>query len=702
MSTSATAAAMRRSQPVCYDRLEMTSASKKQIAKRIEELRAAVEHHNHRYYVLDSPEIPDAAYDRLLRELQDLEEAHPDLASPDSPTRRVGAAPSTAFAPVRHRLPMLSIQNAFTEEELREFDQRIRRTLRHEADLAYVLEPKLDGLAVEVTYENGRFASGSTRGDGTTGEDVGANLRTVRSLPLRLCAGGPLPPPAYLEARGEVILRTRDFARLNAEREEAGEPPFANPRNAAAGSLRQLDPRVSAARPLAIFFYGLGDCPGFSPATEREALDALRSWGLPVVPDIGHAEGIEGALEYYRRLEAGRERLPFEIDGVVVKVDEIALQEGLGSVARSPRWAIAFKFPPRRAETVLRRVEFSVGRTGVVTPVAIMDPVRIGGVEVERATLHNEDELRRKDVRIGDTVVVTRAGDVIPAVQEVVLSRRTGHERPVVFPAACPACDAPLSREPEQAAWRCTSLACPARLREGIRHFASRRAMDIDGLGDKLVDQLVEKGLVRTVADLYRLEKEDLLPLERLAEKSATNLIEAIDRSRSTSLARLLFALGIPHVGEQVARVLAAHAGSLERLMDASGEELTAVRGIGPEIAASVAGFFRQPQNRRVVAALLAADVRPAAEPPAARTGAGALAGLSFVFTGTLESLTREAAQELVARAGGRSVAAVSRGTSHVVVGADPGSKALRAEKLGVPRLTEEQFLDLLKQKGVR
>src|SRR5512139_1970614 len=415
-------------------------ATKREIAKRIEELRAAIEHHNYRYYVLDDPEISDAAYDRLLRELQDLEAAHPELDDPASPTRRVGAPPATAFAPVRHRLPMLSLQNAFTAEEFLEFDRRVRRFLAREEPLRYVLEPKLDGLAVEVVYEGGRFASGSTRGDGTTGEDVGANLRTVRSLPLRLRSDGPVAPPPYLEARGEVILRTRDFARLNAEREEAGEPPFANPRNAAAGSLRQIDPRISAARPLAILFYGVGDCPGFAPETEVQVLDALRSWGLPVAPGIERAEGLEGALDFYRRLEAGRDRLPFEIDGAVVKVDEIALQEALGSVARSPRWAIAFKFPARQAQTVLRAVEFSVGRTGVVTPVAVMDPVRIGGVEVERAALHNEDEMMRKDVGSGDTVVVTRAGDVIPAVQEVVLARRTGKERPVHFPATCPAC----------------------------------------------------------------------------------------------------------------------------------------------------------------------------------------------------------------------------------------------------------------------
>ena len=673
----------------------------REIATRIDALRAAIERHNYRYYVLDDPEVADATYDKLLRELLELENAHPELATPDSPTRRVGAAPAAAFSPVRHRVPMLSLQNAFTVEELAEFDRRVRRLLGREESLPDVLEPKLDGLAVQAIYESGRFVSGSTRGDGATGEEVGANLRTVRSLPLRLRTAGPLSPPEYLEARGEVIMRTTDFARLNREREETGSPPFANPRNAAAGSLRQLDPRVSAARPLAIFFYGIGDCPGFAPGTEFDTLEALRSWGLPVAPLVERAVGIAAAAAYYRRLEAGRDDLPFEIDGVVVKVDEIASQERLGSVSRSPRWAVALKFPPRLAQTTLRDVEFSVGRTGVVTPVAIMDPVRIGGVEVERATLHNEDEINRKDIRIGDTVVVTRAGDVIPAVQEVLIGSRTGAERPIVFPRFCPSCQAAISREEGQAAWRCTSLACPARLRESIRHFASRRALDIEGLGEKLIDQLVGSGLVSSVADLYRLTKEDILPLERLAEKSAGKVIDAIGRSRRTSLPRLLFALGIAHVGEQVARVLAAHAGKLEILETARAEELTGLRGVGPEIAASVTAFFRQQENRRIVAALLANGVRAAPEPSGMSTGAGPLAGRSFVFTGTMNSLSREQARELVARAGGRPVATVSRTTSYVVVGSDPGSKALQAEKLGVPRLSEAGFLALLNEKGI-
>ncbi len=636
-----------------------------------------------------------------MRELLELEAAHPELATPDSPTRSVGAAPAAVFSPVRHQVPMLSLQNAFSVEEFAEFDLRVRRLLHREGPLSYALEPKLDGLAVQAIYTQGSFVSGSTRGDGTTGEEVGANLRTVRSLPLRLRADGPLAPPPYLEARGEVIMRTRDFARLNREREETGLPPFANPRNAAAGSLRQLDPRVSASRPLAVLFYGIGACPGFAPETQTGILEALRGWGLPVAPLVERGVGIEAAVAYYRRLELRRDDLPFEIDGVVVKADRIADQERLGAVSRSPRWAVAVKFPPRSAQTRLRDVVFSVGRTGVVTPVAIMDPVRIGGVEVERATLHNEDEIHRKDIRIGDMVIVSRAGDVIPAVQEVVPALRTGKETPIVFPLLCPSCRAAISREAGQAAWRCTSLACPARLRETIRHFASRRALDIEGLGEKLIDQLVGRGLVRSVADLYRLKKEDILPLERLADKSAGKVIDAISRSRRTSLPRLIFALGIAHVGEQVARILAAHAGTLATLAAANEAELTGLRGVGPEIAASVTAFFRLRENQRIVAALQANGVFAVPDPAEAPPAAGPLAGLTFVFTGTLGSPSREQARDLVIRAGGKTATAVSRATSYVTVGADPGSKALKAEKFGVPRLSEAEFLALLEQKGV-
>lgn len=673
------------------------AANKRKTARRVEELRQLIEHHNRLYYVLDSPEIADAAYDRLFRELQELEAAHPELLVPDSPTQRVGAAPLASFAMVRHTRPMLSLQNAFSEAEVTEFDQRLRRFLKREIDFGYLGGPKLDGLAVEVIYEEGRFVSGSTRGDGTNGEDVSANLRTIRSLPLRLLASGGQAVPAYIEARGEVIMRKRDFARLNTAREEAGEPPFANPRNAAAGSLRQLDARITAGRPLDILFYGVGACRGFTPRTLEEIMVGFRDWGLPV-PAVERCKDLAAASAYYRRLEARRDELPFEIDGVVIAVNNLALQEELGTVSRSPRWAVAVKFPPRQAETTIRDVEFSVGRTGVVTPVAIMDPVRIGGVEVQRATLHNEDEIRKKDIRIGDTVLVTRAGDVIPAVQEVLPERRRGPERAIRFPSACPACGAKISRAPDEVAWRCTALSCPARLKETIRHFASRRAMDIAGLGEKLIDQLVDGKLVRSVADLFGLRTEDLIPLERMAAKSAAKIVAAIGESRRTTLPRLLFALGIRHVGEFTARVLAEHFPDLEMLEQASAAELAVLREIGPEIATSVAGFFQEEQNRKTIAALLANGVSYG------KIGGGRdfLQGLTFVFTGGLTSMTRDDAQDLVTSHGGCAAASVSRNTSYVVVGSDPGSKAAQAETLGIARLTEREFLDFLKEKGIR
>jgi DNA ligase (NAD+) len=674
------------------------AADQRGIAMRIEELRGEIERHNYRYYVLDDPEISDAAYDRLLRELQELEARHPELVTADSPTQRVGAAPLAAFASVRHTLPMLSLHNAFTDAEVVEFDERLRRFLKRPAEVRYFLEPKLDGLAVELVYDGGRFVSGSTRGDGVNGEDVTANLRTVRSLPLRLLAGGGTPVPDYLEVRGEVIIRAADFARLNARREEDGAAPFANPRNAAAGSLRQLDARVTAGRPLDILCHGIGSARGFSPATEAELLAALRGWGLPVPPSSRRLDTVAAALEDYHGLERARDTLPFEIDGVVLKVDDRGLQDELGTDSRSPRWAIAVKFPPRQAVTRIREVSFSVGRTGVVTPVAVMDPVRVGGVEVERATLHNEDEIRKKDIRVGDAVVVTRAGDVIPAVQEVLPERRSGAEREIVFPSACPACGAALSRAADEVAWRCTSLDCPARLKETIRHFAARRAMDIEGLGEKLIDQLVDTGLVRSVADLYRLRVEELAGLGRMGTKSATNVVRAIAKSRRTTLPRLLFALGIRHVGEVTARVLAARFATLEELERAGEEELAATREIGPEIAASVAGFFRIGQNRAIVDRLRELGVAVHQE----AGGGGALGGLTFVFTGGMETLTRGEAQELVLAHGGRVASSVSRVTNHVVVGADPGTKARQAEQLGVPRMTEREFLEFLSRKGVR
>ncbi len=662
-------------------------------AAEIARLRALIEHHNWRYYVLDDPEISDSEYDRLFRELEKLEKAHPDLASPESPTRRVGAPPLDSFPPAPHSLPMLSLQNAFSEEEVREFDRRVRRFLKREEGLAYLVEIKLDGLAVEAVYERGRFTLGSTRGDGITGEEVTANLRTVRSLPLRLRSGGGRKTPELLEARGEVVIRKDAFAKLNELRRDSGEPPFANPRNAAAGSLRQLDSRITARRPLEILFYGVGLCRGAEFTGQSKVLQELRSWGLPTFSDAVVCEGIEEVLGQCRRFEARREDLPWEIDGVVIKVEELSLQRTLGSVSRSPRWALAVKFPPRQGRTVIRGVEFSVGRTGVVTPVAIMDPVRIGGVEVERATLHNEDEISRKDIRIGDTVIVQRAGDVIPAVVEVVAAARGGRESPVSFPPSCPACGSSLLREEGEAAWRCTGLSCPAQLKERVLHFASRRAMDIEGLGVKLVDQLVDRTLVRSVADLYALGHDDLASLERMAEKSAANLIRALEKSKKTTLRRFIYALGIRHVGEHLAGVLASRYGSIEKLAEATEEELTEVREVGPEVARSVRNFFSQEGNRRTIEALHANGVHYSRHKPAS---SGKLAGKTFVFTGTLSELTREEARELVEKLGGRAVTSVSKSTSYAVVGENPGSKAAKAGKLGVPTLTEDEFLRLV------
>jgi len=668
---------------------------KADIAAEIDRLRREIEHHNYRYYVLDDPEITDDRYDRIMRRLERLEAGHPHLVSDDSPTRKVGAPPLDSFAPFRHTLPMLSLQNALTEQEVREFDRRVHRFLESDEPLNYQVDLKLDGLAVEVVYEKGRFSGGSTRGDGRTGEDVTENLRTIRSLPLRLHAPGDSPPPSLLQARGEVIIRKSGFRRLNRSRLEAGEPPFANPRNAAAGSLRQLDSRITARRPLEILFYGVGECRGALFRSQTEILEAFRLWGLPTTSAAVLCGDRDEVVERYRLIEKEREALPYEIDGIVVKVDDLGLQEKLGSVSRSPRWALAVKFPPQQAATRIRKVEFSVGRTGVITPVAVMDPVRIGGVEVERATLHNEDEILKKDVRVGDTVVVQRAGDVIPAVVEVLSDRRSGRELPVNFPAACPACGSRIGRESGEVAWRCTSLSCPAQLKEHILHFASRRAMDVEGLGVRLVDQLVERNLVRTVADLYRLRREDLAGLERMADKSASNLLRAIDGSKDTTFARLIYALGIRHVGEHLAGVLARELGSMERLEKAAEDELTALHDIGPEVAQSVVQFFGQERNRRIVAELLDVGIRCR---PAEIAKRGGLAGKSFVFTGTLSSVTREEARALVEGLGGRATSSVSRNTDFIVAGENPGSKSAKAAELGIQVLSEDEFLDLLKE----
>jgi DNA ligase (NAD+) len=676
--------------------------NREEARSRIEILKAEILHHNRRYYQLDDPEITDEEYDLLLRELTRLEAEHADLAAPDSPTRRVGAPPLEKFGPFAHLTPMLSLANAFSDDEIREFDRRCRKFLGNDAAIRYLVEPKLDGLAVNLLYERGILTVGATRGDGSVGEEITLNLRTIPSIPLALAGDrGDANPtdaraaalPERIEIRGEVCMEREAFLSLNRRRTEEGEPLFANPRNAAAGSLRQLDSRITARRPLVFFAYAIGSVPGASFRTHGEVLRALSAWGFRVNPLIETAADIEECIHYYRRIGALREDLPYEIDGIVIKVDELALQERLGAVSRSPRWAVACKFAAVRGETMIEEIVVQVGRTGVLTPVAVMRPVRVGGVMVGRATLHNQDEIDRKDVRIGDTVVVQRAGDVIPEVVEVVKERRTGAERPFAMPASCPECGSRVVRLEGEAAHRCIGMACPAQIREHIAHFVSRSAMDIEGLGEKMAAQLVSAGLIADPADLFCLTKEKLLGLERMAEKSASNVLAAIDRSRNPPLDRLIFALGIRHVGEQTAKRLADAYGSLDAIAAAAEEELQAIRDIGPEVAASIGGFFREPENLRVIEKLRQAGV---AAREVSRPKASPLAGKSFVFTGTLSRMGRSEAGALVESQGGRVTGALTKTTDYLVAGEAGGAKLERARREGIPVLDEEGFFALI------
>ena len=665
----------------------------KEAARRAAELRREIEYHNHRYYVLDAPVISDAEYDALMRELQALERRYPELVTPDSPTQRVGAPPRPDMGEVRHRVPMLSLDNAFGEEEVRDFDRRVRERLGA-GRVRYACEPKFDGASVSLRYEEGVLVEAGTRGDGYRGEDVTPNVRTIRTVPLRLQGEGW---PRVLEVRGEVVIPRDDFRRLNEERLARGEPPFANPRNAAAGSLRQLDPKVTAARPLAFFPWGFGELSEPIAGSHSAALARLRGWGFRVTEHLEVADGIERCLDYYRRILALRDALPFEMDGVVYKVDDLAACEQLGYTARAPRWAVAHKFPAEEATTVVEDIIASVGRTGVITPVAVLRPVRVSGVTVTRASLHNQDEVDRKDVRIGDTVIVRRAGEVIPEIVAVIKEKRPRGARRWRMPERCPVCGSQVVRLPGEAAHRCMGgLYCPAQRKGAILHFASRRAMDIDGLGEKLVDQLVEKGLVEDPADLYRLRKEDLVALERMGERSAANLLAAIERSKSTTLARFLYALGIPQVGEATAQALAEHFGDLDAIMKATPEQLEEVPDVGPVVARAIRSFFRERHNRDVIRRLLKAGVH---WPHPRRRAAGApLAGMTFVLTGALGSMTREEAKAKLEALGARVAGSVSRRTSYVIVGEDPGSKLERARALGVPTLDERAFLELLER----
>jgi DNA ligase (NAD+) len=662
--------------------------------RQIEQLRQEIHSHNYRYYVLDEPAITDAEYDQLLRRLQELEATYPELIRPDSPTQRVGAAPLETFGTVLHSLPMLSLDNAFSPAEVRDFDGRVRRQLGQTTPIVYVAEPKVDGLAVELVYEHGVLIQGSTRGDGVRGEDITQNLRTIKTIPLRLGGDAQGPLPQRLEVRGEVYMTKRDFQRLNARREEDGQPTFANPRNASAGSLRQLDPRITASRPLDIFCYGLGRRDGMAFDTQWEMLQGLARLGFKINPLCKRCQGIDAALAYYEQLRDRREELPYEIDGVVFKVDSLALQEALGTRSRSPRWAIAYKFAPKQALTRIREIAVQVGRTGALTPVALLDPVQVAGVEVGRASLHNPDEVARKDARAGDWVVVQRAGDVIPEIIEVLKDRRNGDEKPFEMPTRCPVCGSAVVRLQDEVVPRCVGLVCPAKLKESIVHFASKRGMDIEGLGDKMVNQLVERGLVKDVGDLYFLTKDDLLKLDRLADKSATNLITAIERSKETTLPRLLYALGVRHVGEHVADVLARVYPGWRELQGATYDELQSIHEIGPRIAQSLVTFFQDAGNRAVLEKLqrgglrLTAPARPAVEQ--------SMRGKTLVFTGELQAMTRAEAKRLVEIRGGRVTSSVSRNTSYVIAGTDPGSKLDQARKFGVPVLTEEEFKALL------
>jgi DNA ligase (NAD+) len=661
-------------------------------AKRAAQLRAQINDHNYRYYVLDAPVISDAEYDRLLRELQRLEQQHPELVTPDSPTQRVGAAPLAAFAEVAHTVPMTSMDNAFDDDELRDWDRRVRQGLDVE-QVSYTAEPKFDGTSVSLRYQDGSLAQAGTRGDGATGEDVTANVRTIKTVPLRLHSKGW---PRVLEVRGEVVIPIADFKRLNAAQMKRGDKVFANPRNAAAGSLRQLDSRITAARPLSFFPWGLGETSASIGRRYSEVAKRLRGWGFRTTEFFQVVQGVDGCIAYHRRMVERRETLPFEVDGVVYKVDELAAREQLGFTARAPRWAIAHKFPAHEETTVVQDIIASVGRTGVITPVAHLHPVQVGGVTVTHATLHNLDEVERKDVRIGDTVIVRRAGDVIPEVVAVVKEKRRRSARPWHMPKNCPICGSSVLREEGQVAHRCMGgLYCAAQSEGALLHFASRRAMDIEGLGDKLVEQMVARGMVKTVADLYTLKKADVAALERMGEKSAQNLLEQIERSKQIPLARLLNALGIPQVGEATARLLAEHFRDLDALMRASREGLETLPNVGPNMAEDIYAFFHEKHNREVIRRLRRAGVEPQA--PVRKRKISTVADKTFVLTGTLTSMSRDEAKAKLQELGAKVVGSVSKKTDYVVIGADPGSKATKAAQLGVATLNEAQFLALIK-----
>jgi DNA ligase (NAD+) len=659
----------------------------------IDKLRKELDHHSYRYYVLDDPEISDAEYDRLFRKLQKLEAEFPDLVTPDSPTQRVGAEPLEEFETVTHTIPMVSLDNAFDDAEMRDFDERLRKLVEVD-EIEYTVEHKLDGTAVELVYENGVFTLGSTRGDGFNGEGITQNLKTIKSIPLRLRTD-EVKAPERLEVRGEVFYPVADFKKLNERRAKAGEPALINPRNAASGSLRQLDPKLTAERPLDIFIYGLGQVVGREFKSQWEALQTFKKWGLRTNPHTKVVRGIEQVLRVYREFGEARESLPYEIDGTVVKVNRFDQQRLAGMKTRSPRWAIAYKFPAQQETTKILDIIAQVGRTGTITPVAIMKPIMVGGVTVERATLHNQDEIDRLDVRIGDTVVIQRAGDVIPDVVKVITSKRTGKPKRYKLPKKCPVCGAGVVRLEGEAAHRCENINCPAQVKESIRHFASKLAMNIDGLGEKLIEQFVDNGLIKSYADLYFLKKEQLLELERMADKSAQNIIDAIDKSRKVDFARFLYALGIRHVGEHMARLLARKFGSLDKLIKADEEKLMEIHEVGPQVAQSLVRFFGEKKNLQAIERLKKGGVkiREAAKVVADQR----FAGKTFVFTGALEKFTRDEAEAMVDARGGRASGSVSKKTDYVIAGPGAGSKLAKAKELGVEVISEDEFLKMVK-----
>jgi len=664
------------------------------VEKEVEDLREALRYHNHRYYVLDEPEIPDAEYDRMMQRLLTLEAENPKLITPDSPTRRVGAPPLEMFQPVRHDLPMLSLANGFNDEEIREFDRKIQRMLGIKGPVEYVGEPKMDGLAIEIRYENGSLVRGATRGDGTSGEDVTANTRTIKAIPLRLRKdAGTIP--ARLHVRGEVFMPLAGFRHLNQERAREGNPAFSNPRNAAAGSLRQLDSHVTAARPLDVYFYGVGIVAGLTFTSHWDILKTLPRFGLKTNPHARLCLGVEAAIAYFHDLLKIRDDFPYEMDGIVIKVNELRLQRQLGEVSRSPRWAIAYKFPASQEMTRIEDIIVQVGRTGVLTPVAVMKPVVVEGATVSRATLHNQDEIERKDIRVGDWVIVQRAGGVIPEVVRVILSKRTPESRPFVFPEKCPVCASPVVRLPGEASHRCMGISCPAQLKARLRHFVSKRAMVIDGLGQKLVNQMVDKGIVKNFSDIYRLTRETIAGLDRMGETSARNLLDEIEKSKRTTLARFLYALGIPLVGEHLAQVLADHYGCFDALVKADENSLVEINEIGPQVAQSVQTFLATPENLETIQRLFEAGVHY----EETSKNEAPLAGEVFVFTGTLPGMARDEAKQIVEKLGATTANQVSRKITCMVGREKAGSKLQKARALGLKILTPEAFKAIIEKK---